>query len=86
MEINKLGQLVLKCHCQDCRGKEFPQDSLLKLSQTELGTIFNLTQNNYITINNINNTETNDPNVIYSDIIKLDSSAKIFLTLCVNIL
>ena len=78
MEINKLGQLVLKCHCQDCRGKEFPQDSLLKLSQNELGTIFNLTQNNYITINNINNTEPNDPNEIYSDIIKLDSSAKIF--------
>jgi len=78
MEINKLGQLVLKCHCQECRGKEFPQDSLLKLSQGELSTIFNLTQNNYITINNINNAETNDPNEIYCDIIKLDSNAKIF--------
>jgi P4 family phage/plasmid primase-like protien len=78
MEINKLGQIVLKCFCQDCRGKEFPQDNILMLSKNELGTIFNLTQNNYITINNINNPETNDPNEIYSDIIKLDSNAKIF--------
>lgn len=77
MEINKLGQLVLKCFCQDCRGKEFPQDSILMLSKNELGTIFNLTQNNYITINN-NIVETNDPNEIYSEIIKLDSNAKIF--------
>lgn len=77
MEINKLGQLVLKCFCQDCKGKEFPQDGILMLSKNELGTIFNLTQNNYITINN-NIVETNDPNEIYSEIIKLDSNAKIF--------
>lgn len=79
MEINKLGQLVLKCFCHECRGKEFPHDDILMLSKHELGTIFNLTQNNYITINNTTITnETNDPNKIYSEIIKLDPTSKIF--------
>ena len=76
MEINKLGQLVLKCFCQECRGKEFPEDDILILSKNELGTIFNLTQNNYITINNI--IEKKDPDEICSDVIKLDNNVIIF--------
>jgi P4 family phage/plasmid primase-like protien len=77
MEIDKLGQLVLKCFCVDCRGKEFPQNSILMLSKDELKTIFNLTQNNYITINN-NIVEVDNSDKIYSEKIKIDSNAKIF--------
>ena len=74
LEINKYGQLVMKCHCQTCRGIEFPQEEI-QLSKNEMKNIFNFTQNNYITINNNFN---DDPNEIYSEIIKLDSNSKIF--------
>jgi putative DNA primase/helicase len=78
MEINKLGQLVLKCHCRECRGKEYPEDKLIKITENELKTIFNFTQNNYITINNINNKENDDNTEICTDKIKLEPNAKIF--------
>jgi P4 family phage/plasmid primase-like protien len=75
MEINKLGQIVLKCYCDTCKGREFPDDQMVMLTQDELKTIFNFNQTNYINITNINSTDTNE---IFSEVIKLDSNSKIF--------
>jgi P4 family phage/plasmid primase-like protien len=77
IEINKFGQIVLKCYCQSCRGKEYPENDILMLNKEEIKTIFNFNQNNYITINN-NFTDIINTNEICSEIIKIDHNAQIF--------
>lgn len=71
MELSKYGDLVLKCRCSSCRGKEYP-DYSIQIPNNELKCLFNFTHIENLNIN------FNDNDVINSDKIKIPFDTKIF--------
>ena len=52
LEMNKFGQMILKCFCPSCRGKAYPNNDTILLKKHQINSLFNFTQNNVnITIN-----------------------------------
>lgn len=75
MEMNKFGQLVLKCYCDTCRGQEFPSEHTIYLKKEDIQSVFSFTQiNNNININ-INNGNNDNDNY---EKIKINQDAVIF--------
>lgn len=71
IEISKHGDFYFKCHCDTCRGKEFPLNNSITLSKTDINYLFNFTQNNV-------NITINESGEISSDKIKISSDSTIF--------